>query len=188
MTSSRSFFVAFCFGMINLIALLSTPAIGSDFSIASDFSKDISLDREIETLKKNVLTLNSDLMILEEELLFPPRSQISIFLSIEQGVNFPLAAITLEINDQLVAKTSYTRRALDAFAKGGIQRLYIGNLSQGRHTISAAFTGAGKSGGGAPHGSTFKVTKYHQPTLIELRIVNTGTRENPQFGLERWLL
>ena len=87
-----------------------------------------SLDAEIEALKKEVLSLNRDLFILEEDLLFPPNTQFSVFLSMDAGALFSLDSVQLKINDKNIANHLYTERELAALKRGGVQRLYIGNL------------------------------------------------------------
>ena len=90
-----------------------------------------SLDAEIEALKKEVLSLNRDLFILEEDLLFPPNTQFSVFLSMDAGALFGLDSVQLKINDKNIANHLYTERELAALKRGGVQRLYIGNLPSG---------------------------------------------------------
>jgi hypothetical protein len=182
MTGGKLLFSAMFFGMISIGFL--TPASAH----ASEPTTTNSLDQEIEFLKKKLLALNSEFTILEEELLFPAHSQISIFLSIQEDVNFPLSTLTIEINDKPVSHASYTASEIDALTKGGIQRLYIGNISQGSNKISAEIFSAGNTAKSSRIATTFKLTKQQKPTLIELRIVNSGTREKPHFDLEQWLL
>src|SRR5690606_25643556 len=63
---------------------------------------------QLESLKESVLTLNRDLLILEEELLYPASSQVAVYVSMDIGQYFDLDAIKLEINNQLVASELYT--------------------------------------------------------------------------------
>jgi len=50
----------------------------------------------VEDLKKASLELNRDLLILEEELLFPSNTQVSVFLSVDVGEFFKLDAVKLK--------------------------------------------------------------------------------------------
>ena len=47
-----------------------------------------SLDENVQNLKKEVLDLNRDLFLLEEELLFPAKSQVAFFISMDVGEYF----------------------------------------------------------------------------------------------------
>ena len=53
---------------------------------------------EVQNLKQQVLELNRDLFLLEEELLFPSNTQVSIFLSMDVGEFFQLDSVTLKID------------------------------------------------------------------------------------------
>ena len=97
----------------------------------------------VEQLKQKVIELNRDLLILEEDLLFPASAQISVFVSMDTGEYFQLDSIKLELNGKVVASHLYTEREIIALKKGGIQRLYLGNVKTGDHRVYAVFTGKG---------------------------------------------
>ena len=97
--------------------------------------EELTLDGDIEALKKEVLSLNRDLFILEEDLLFPANTQFSVFLSINAGALFSLDSIQLKIDDKNISNHLYTERELAALKRGGVQRLYIGNLPAGEHEV-----------------------------------------------------
>ena len=82
-----------------------------------------SLDDELQALKKEILSLNRDLFILEEELLFPANTQVAVFLSMDMGEFFQLDAVTVKLNDKEVASHLYTEKQVDALIRGGMQRL-----------------------------------------------------------------
>src|SRR5437588_829099 len=101
------------------------------------------LDQEIQDLKKDVVDLNKDLFILEEELLFPANTQVAVFLSMDIGTFFALDSVTLKLDQREVINYLYTPRELEALLKGGVQRLYLGNLKVGPHELVAFFNGKG---------------------------------------------
>ncbi len=142
----------------------------------------------LESLKQDVLALNRDLLILEEELLYPSASQVAVFLSLDVGTWFALDAVKLLIDEKLVASELYTERQLDALMRGGIQRLYLGNLKAGDHEITAFFTGKGPQGRDFKTAATITVDKQAAPTLLELRIVDSPAREQAEFSIVEWEL
>ena len=101
------------------------------------------LDTEVQGLKKDAVDLNKDLFILEEELLFPANTQVAVFLSMDVGSFFALDSVQLRIDDKEVINYLYTPREVQALLKGGVQRLYVGNLKVGRHELVAYFNGQG---------------------------------------------
>lgn len=140
---------------------------------------------KVESLKESVLTLNRDLLILEEELLYPASTQVAVYVSMDLGAFFALDAIKLEINNQLVASELYTDKQTSALFRGGVQRLYVGNLKTGEHEISAFFTGRGPQKD-YKRGAKLVITKSQEPVVLELRIVDSTAQLQPVFEIKQW--
>ncbi len=147
---------------------------------------DETLDASIEALKKEVLSLNRDLFILEEDLLFPANTQFSVFLSMNAGALFQLDSVQLKIDDKNIANHLYTERELAALRRGGVQRLYIGNLPTGEHEIVAIFTGVGPKGRDYRRGETIVIEKTAEPQFVEFVIEDDSRKEQPQFDVRVW--
>jgi len=144
------------------------------------------LQQSIQDLKKDVLKLNRNLFILEEDLLFPSNTQFSVFLSLDSGQLFTLDAVQLKIDNKVIANHLYTERELDALKRGGIQRLYIGNLASGEHEIIAIYTGKGPSDRDYRLGKTLTIEKGVDPQFIELQIIDDPSKEQPKFNARIW--
>lgn len=155
-------------------------------SLDEDSSEGTSLDTDIEALKKEVLSLNRDLFILEEDLLFPSNTQFSVFLSMNAGALFSLDSIQLKIDDKNIANHLYTERELAALKRGGVQRLYIGNLPAGEHEIILIFTGVGPKGRDYRLGETVVIEKTTEPQFVEFMIADGTGKEQPQFDVRVW--
>jgi hypothetical protein len=140
---------------------------------------------QVESLKESVLTLNRDLLILEEELLYPASSQVAVYVSMDLGAYFALDAIKLEIDNKLVASELYTDKQTKALFRGGVQRLYMGNLKAGEHEISAFFTGRGPQQD-YKRGAKIVITKDQEPVVLELRIVDSTAQLQPVFDIKQW--
>jgi hypothetical protein len=151
-----------------------------------DTSEETSLDTDIEALKKEVLSLNRDLFILEEDLLFPSNTQFSVFLSMNAGALFSLDSIQLKIDDKNTANHLYTERELVALKRGGVQRLYIGNLPSGEHEIIIIFTGVGPKGRDYRLGESVVIEKTTEPQFVEFMIADDTGKEQPQFDVRVW--
>lgn len=154
-------------------------------SHAQEGSATSTIATQVESLKESTLTLNRDLLILEEELLYPASSQIAVYVSMDLGAFFALDAIKLEIDNKLVASELYTDKQTKALFRGGVQRLYVGNLKAGEHEISAFFTGRG------PHkdykrAAKLIVTKDQEPLVLELRIIDSTAQLQPLFEIKQW--
>jgi len=145
-----------------------------------------SLDEEIQSLKKEVLAINRSLFMLEEELLFPSSTQIAVFVSMDVGKFFSLDSVQLKIDDKVVSNYLYTQREVDALHRGGVQRLYMGNLKSGEHELIAVFTGKGPNGRDYRRGADLVVNKSLGARFVELKIVDNESSEQPDFSIKEW--
>jgi len=144
------------------------------------------LDQQIQGLKKEVVDLNKDLFVLEEELLFPANTQVAVFLSMDVGEFFAIDTVQLKIDDKEVANYLYTPREAEALLKGGVQRLYVGNLKVGPHELVAFFNGKGPSERDYKRGATLKFEKSVGAKYLELRISDRQRKAQPEFEIKDW--
>jgi hypothetical protein len=145
-----------------------------------------ALDEEIQSIKKDVVDLNRDLFVLEEELLFPANTQVAVFLSMDVGEFFALDTVELRVDDKQVAKYLYTPREAEALLKGGVQRLYLGNLRVGKHELVALFTGKGPNGQDYSRGAQLKFEKSVGAKYLELKISDRQRKRQPEFEVRDW--
>lgn len=145
-----------------------------------------SLDQEVQALKKEVLDLNRELFVLEEDLLFPANTQVAVFISMDVGEFFALDSVTLKLDNKEVANYLYTEREAQALLKGGVHRVYIGNLKAGDHELLALFTGQGPHVRDYRRGATIKVTKGVGAKYVELKISDRAVKAQPEFIVKEW--
>ena len=145
-----------------------------------------SLDSRVQELKAEVIRLNRDLLVLEEELLFPAGTQVAVFVSMDVGKLFELESVQLKLDDKLVGQHLYTPLEVQALHRGGVQRLYLGNLRAGSHSIDAFFTGRGPHERDYKRGTTLKFDKGTEPRYIELRIKDSLAKLQPEFEVKVW--
>jgi len=151
-----------------------------------DTGKGTGIQEDVQTLKQQVLELNRDLFMLEEELLFPSNTQVSVFVSMDVGEFFQLDSVQLKIDGKEVADYLYTPREIDALIRGGVQRLHIGNLRNGDHELVAFFTGKGPKGRDYKRGATTTISKGLGPKYVELKIVDQTKNYQPEFEVKEW--
>ena len=166
-----------------------TPVIAPSPTVQStavaESAQQPAVTPQVENLKASVLNLNRDLLILEEELLYPPSNQIAVYLSMDLGQFFNLDAVKLEIDNKLVASELYTDKQTNALFRGGVQRLYIGNLKAGEHEISAFFTGRGPQQD-YKRGAKLVINKAQSPLVLELKIIDSTAQLQPTFVIKEW--
>jgi len=145
-----------------------------------------SLDQDVQSLKKDVLDLNRELFTLEEELLFPANTQVAVFVSVDVGVFFALDTLTIQLDGKEVANYLYTEREAEALLKGGVQRVYIGNLKVGDHELVAFFTGKGPNVRDYKRGTSLQFEKGVGAKYLELKISDSRSKEQPEFLVTEW--
>jgi hypothetical protein len=144
------------------------------------------LDQEVQGLKKDAVDLNKDLFILEEELLFPANTQVAVFLAVDVGEFFALDSVQLRIDDKEVINYLYTPREVQALLKGGVQRLYVGNLKVGKHELVAYFNGKGPNDRPYKRGASVGFTKGVGAKYLELKIDDRQQKLQPEFEIKDW--
>ena len=151
-----------------------------------DATVETGVNEDVQSLKQQVLELNRDLFMLEEELLFPSNTQVSVFVSMDVGEFFQLDSVQVKIDGKEVADYLYTRRELDALVRGGVQRIHIGNLRSGEHELVAFFTGKGPQGRDYKRGATTRIQKGLGPKYVELKIFDQTRNFQPEFDIKEW--
>lgn len=145
-----------------------------------------TLDGRVQDVKGDVIKLNRDLLVLEEELLFPASTQVALFVSMDVGKMFELDSVQIKLDDKVVSNYLYTPLEVQALHRGGVQRLYLGNLKTGEHEIVATFTGKGPHDRDYKRGATVKFEKTTDPKYIELRIRDLQQKLQPDFDVKVW--
>jgi hypothetical protein len=179
------------FRTVGLILMWSLLSAGSSWAEepaaegapAGDFK---SLDQEVQSLKKEVLDLNRELFTLEEELLFPANTQVAVFVSMDVGEFFALDSVTLKLDNKEVANYLYTEREAQALLRGGVHRVYIGNLKAGEHELIALFSGQGPNARDYRRGATLKLEKGVGAKYVELKISDRAAKAQPEFIVKEW--
>jgi hypothetical protein len=169
-------------------AAASAPQITAPVSTAAvaPAAAPASLDNRIQDLKGDVIKLNRDLLVLEEELLFPANTQVALFVSMDVGKLFELDSVQIKLDDKVVTNYLYTPMEVQALHRGGVQRVYLGNLKAGTHEIVAFFTGGGPHARDYKRGATVKFDKGTDPKYIELRIKDSTGKLQPEFDVKVW--
>jgi hypothetical protein len=164
----------------------AAPAPAAEAPAAEASADTRGLDQDIQGLKKDVVDLNKDLFLLEEELLFPANTQVAVFLSVDVGDFFALDSVQLKIDQKEVINYLYTPREVEALLKGGVQRLYIGNLKVGSHELVAFFNGKGPNERAYKRGASIHFEKGVGAKYLELKIDDRQKKLQPEFEIKDW--
>jgi hypothetical protein len=133
-----------------------------------------SLDEQVQEVKSDVLGIAAELARLEERLLYPSDSQVAVFVSLKQGETIRLDSVSVQIDGAPVARHIYSGKELEALQKGGVQRLYTGNVATGDHRLEVAMAGKLASGADFARTQTFAFSKKVEPKLVGLTLADAG--------------
>lgn len=148
---------------------------------AEDISKEQmkGLDEQVQDIKEDVLRIAAKLTQLEEKLLYPSDTQLAVFISLAEGETFRLDAVKLQLGDKPVADHLYSFKECEALQKGGVQRLYTGNITTGEHELQVTLSG--KSGGSDfLRTERFALSKGVGPKIVEITLAEDS------LGFKDW--
>jgi hypothetical protein len=132
------------------------------------------LDEQVQEIKKDVLAISAELHLLEEKLLYPSTSQVSLFVSVTKDTSYSPDAVQIKINGKKVAHHIYSFKEVDALRRGGVQRIYTGNIRGGKHQLVVDVIGK-KSGSKTKRNKTYTITKGVGPKLVEINLGSGGS-------------
>ncbi|HET8707130.1 MAG TPA: AraC family transcriptional regulator [Pseudomonadales bacterium] len=145
-----------------------------------------SLDGNLQSLKRDVLDINKELLQLEEELLFPASTQLNIFVSVDAASLFSIDGVSLKLNDKNIGNYLYTPRELEALKRGAVQRLYTGNIKNGDHELVAVITGKGPQNRDYRRAVSVAFNKQAGTKYLELKIMADANKQEPVFEFKEW--
>jgi len=142
------------------------------------------LDEQIQEIKSDVLSISAELRGLEEKLLYPSGTQVAVFVSLAKGEPMRLDAVRLQIDGQLVAHYIYSAKELEALRKGGVQRLYVGNVATGDHQLEVLVDAKLESGEDFSRTEHFGFRKEVKPKMVGLTLA--GPASGAPIALGEW--
>ncbi|HXJ12356.1 MAG TPA: hypothetical protein VNH19_08795 [Candidatus Limnocylindrales bacterium] len=151
----------------------------SQEQISSDQREMRGLDEQIQEIKSDSLRMAAELSQLEEKLLYPSGTQVAIFVELAKGDTMRLDAVRLQIDGQLVAHYIYSAKELLALRKGGVQRIYVGNVATGDHKLDVLVDGKLEGGADFSRTGQFTFRKEVKPKLVGLTLAGSRSGNTP---------
>jgi len=163
------------------IGLLATTFTSISFAAGES-----SLPSDLQDLKSDVISLNRDITQLENELLFPS-SSTTILVGVNPGSKLRLVDIKLSIDDQIISYHSYSEQETVALNKGGLHRLFLGNVNSGNHALQAVITAYDAEGKDFQRTVNYNFSKNNLRKIVEIKAGDDSTRAQPaQFNFREW--
>jgi len=151
----------------------------SQEEIPSDQREMRGLDEQIQEIKSDSLRMSAELSQLEEKLLYPSGTQVAIFVALAKSDTMRLDAVRLQIDGQLVAHYIYSAKELQALRKGGVQRIYVGNVATGDHKLEVIVDGKLEGGADFSRTGQFTFRKEVKPKLVGLTLTGPRSGNTP---------
>ena len=136
--------------------------------------QDKGLDEQVLNIKSEVLSIAKDLGQLEERLLYPSHTQISIFVSMRKKQTFRLDSVDIEVDGKGAAYYLYSTKEVEAFNMGGVQRIYTGNITLGKHELKVVMRGKTAAGENIRLEKSFPIRKNDKPGIAELMLAENS--------------
>jgi hypothetical protein len=128
------------------------------------------LDEQVQEVKTDVLAIATELKQLEEKLLYPSDTQVAVFVSLADGDGLDLDSLRIQIDGEPVAHHIYEFKEMEALHKGGVQRIYTGNLATGEHRLDVSIAGTLRGGSDFNETESFSFYKEVEPKVIDLTL------------------
>ncbi len=160
------------------VLILSLAILMQSFpAYAGEVSKEQikSLDEQVQDIKAETLDLGTQMRQLEEKLLYPSSTQVAVYVSLDSATKFRLNSIEIQLDGKTVAQHLYTLRELDALQKGGVQRVYVGNIVSGEHGLQVSVRGKNADDSGFHKTEKFRFSKDTGPKVLEVRLTDSDT-------------
>jgi hypothetical protein len=97
-----------------------------------------------------------------------------------------LDAVRLQIDGQLVAHHIYSHKELEALRKGGVQRIYVGNVSTGDHELEVLFDAKIDGGSDFTRTERFTIRKEVKPKLVGLTLAGPASAAKTPITIGEW--
>jgi len=156
--------------LVVFVLVLTTPTCGQE--VSREQLK--GLDEQVQEIKSDVLAIAAELNQLEEKLLFPSNTQLAVFISVGADEDFRLDSVKIQLGGKPVAHHIYTFKELDALRRGGVQRIYTGNIRTGAHDMQVTMAGKIHKGSAFSKTGRFAVKKGAGPKIVELSLTDQG--------------
>ncbi len=145
-----------------------------------------TLDGRMQDAKADVIKLNRDLLVLEEELLFPANTQVAVFVSMDVGMMFELDSVQIKLDDKVVSNYLYTPLEVAGAASRRRAARLPRQPEDRRSTRSSPSSPARARTTATTSAARRQVRKGTEPKYIELQIKDSTGKLQPEFDVKIW--
>lgn len=166
--------IGLLFGFSFSLPLLPSAAFGSD------------IDRAIDQLRAEVSEHSARVFALEQRLLHPADSRLSVFLTLGSPDSLRLDAVELFVNGKPVVSHFYSEREQGALEEGGVQQLFVGNLPNGNHSLKAVVTARSSNDRFVRRESSYRFQKRPGSSRLQMILDAEAPDFEPRVSFLEW--
>ena len=136
-----------------------------------------ALEEDMQDVKRLALEMHRDLIVAQDEKVFPGETQVNVFISADIGVFFDVQSVKVFMDQVEVGQQTYSRKQARALTMGATQKIFTGNLSEGKHELTAIVAGIG------PHypirrAITLELNKKTGTQTVNIRLSDGENRQD----------
>lgn len=156
------------------LSLLPSGAFGSDIDLA------------IDQLRAEVSEHSARVFALEQRLLHPADSRLSVFLTLGSPGALALDSVELFVNGKPAVSHLYSEREQEALEDGGVQQLFIGNLPNGSHSLNAVVTARSGNDRFVRRESSYRFQKHPGSLQLQMTLDAKAPEFEPRVSFREW--
>jgi hypothetical protein len=136
-----------------------------------------SLEADMQDVKRLALEMHRDLIVTQDTKVFPEETQVDIFISMDIGVFFDVQSVKVVVDGAEAGEQAYSRKQARALTSGATQKIFVGNLSEGKHELTAIVSGVGRH---YPirRGITLNLDKKPGTQVVNIRLSDGEDRQD----------
>jgi len=160
--------------LVVLVVFLNAGA-----SVANEKENQAIADQKtkLETLK-----IVKDAIQLIEDVGFPEKNRLKVYLSHASGKYFGLQKITVLIDGLDKSEFVYNEKQRKALLRGGSNRVYLGSVSEGIHELVVVFEGADRKNNIIKKAETWLFDKKPGEYIVVLSVADDERALRPVFS------
>ncbi len=105
-----------------------------------------------------------------------------MFVAFDGGDLPRLDAVSIQLDGELVAHHIYSFKELEALQKGGVQRIYTGNVATGDHRLTVSVNGKLSGGEDFSRSDSFGFSKAAGPKLVGITLAKDASGASVELG------
>lgn len=149
----------------------------SSLALAND------VDQQIGQLRADIDVIERDISALEQNLLFPPLTRVTVYLSLAGDADYTLRSVSLRIDGREQSFHVYEPDEIAALRLGGVQTLWEGNVALGKRQLTARFVGVDRKGELVKGEAQLDFEKSLKGRALELQVLGGG---KTAFAVKDW--